>query len=214
MSVTVRQEKEVTIDDVVSEANVIYAKCKKLYPGDDSEERLKEIHNQMVDEHTQFAHAYPIVLRYMCELKQYRQKAFKKYLGYIKHHPWTSEDSFFESQAMYVTLLYKEINPRWDKCHTENLFDNTVRMLKIERDAFNEQIDKNKEEVKRDHSRMMRRNTLELKQWFSQHGATAVDVPLRAIVCDEDGNERECVITPTLEQIGEPDADIDELYAF
>lgn len=186
----VRYEKEVTIDDIVNEANAIYRKCKKLWPtGADADnlDLLSKVHQDMRSEHPQFASAYPIVLRYMCELKEYRQRALKKYLNHLKHHPWTTEDKFLESQAMYVTLLYKETHPRYDEQKARNLFDNTVRLLKLEREAFKQQVESNKKDVEREHRRMMTKNTLELKEWFAKHGKDAVDVPVCAVLLDADG---------------------------
>lgn len=208
----IRYEKEVSIDDVVNEANQIHQKCKKLWPANDDSTALAKIHDDMVSDHRQFADAYPIVLRYMCELKQYRQKAFRRYLNYVKNHPWNSEDSYFESQAMYVTILFKETHPRYDEQKARKLFDNTVRMLKLERDAFKQQMDANKKEVDRDHARMMKKNTLELKEWFARYGKECIDVPVRAVCLDENANA-ECDALHRVDDLinaAAADSDLDE----
>lgn len=179
---TTRYEKNVTADEVADEFDVVWAKSRAKFRAGTSadvysESALSAFHADMVREHPQLASSYPVVLRYLCEMRLYYRDVLLRYLRWLQHHPWTSEDSFFESQATYVKLLYRKTNPKCDNNAVKTLYDNTVRMLKAERDAFKNNVEAIQEDVDREHAELIARNRRELRAWFAQ---TAIpdEIPL------------------------------------
>lgn len=179
MSVTISSEKRVTAKDILAEAETIRGKCEKRFTKKDTPESLADLHSEMLSEHKDFAQAYPIVLRYMCELKLYHTKVMRKFLEIVEKKPWQTEDEFFKAQAMYVAMLYRAENPHCGKKAKETIYNNTLKMLQLERDGFKQQMDETKGVVDADHKRMMRQNREELKNWFSTYGMEAVDVKIQ-----------------------------------
>lgn len=178
-----RYEKEVTIDDVVTEAMQIWTLFKKTFPRSAEHPRsaLTEFYNDMQREHREFSTTYPIVMRYMCEMGQFHPDAFRKYLNYIKHHQWNSVDTYLESQAKYAMILYKKLNPRYKMDDAKNYYDNVLKMLKLERQQFEKEAEEAKTEVDKNHERMNMRNIIELREFYAMYGKEAVDVPIRVV---------------------------------
>lgn len=182
-SVRERYEKEVTVDDVVAEANDIWTLFKKTFPrtAEHSQDSLTAFYNEMQCEHPQFANTYPIVMRYMCELGQFHPDALRKYLRFIQHHQWNSVDSYLESQAKYALILYKRLNPKYKMDDAQRYYDNVLKMLKNERKQFEADADAAKTEVDKNHERMKLRNAIELREFYAMYGKEAVAVPIRVV---------------------------------
>jgi hypothetical protein len=142
-----QSEKNVTADDLLAEAGVIWNKvrAKSLPPGDD--EAADNFMSETRKSHPQFCKSYPIVTKYMIYMQEYKQDAFKKYLLKISKHPWKNEGEYLDSQADYVVLLYKATHPRWDINHVNNLRTNIRSMLQQESELFKARIAKIDEDV-------------------------------------------------------------------
>jgi hypothetical protein len=106
MSAKIDFEKQVSPRDLLKEASIMWKKCKNGADGGEGVALLARMHT----EHREFCTAYPIVARYMCEMKIYSRKAFAQYLAHIQKHPWKSESDYLDSCAEYATILYKVTN--------------------------------------------------------------------------------------------------------
>ena len=181
-----RYEKEVSVDDVVAEANEIWALFKKNFPRTEEHAKveLSDFYKEMQTEHPQFGSTYPIVLRYMCEIGQYHAEALRKWLRYITHHPWKSVESYLESQAKYALILYKQLNRHYKPTDAARYYDNVLKMLKSERKAFEAEAEAAKTEVDKNHERMKLRNAIELREFYAMYGKEAVDVPIKVVAAD------------------------------
>lgn len=147
-----KYEKDVSIDDLLNEAIVIYEKTKNNIT-------LKDAQKQ----HPQFAKSYPIVLRYMCDMKLYHSDAFRKYLNGLK--PWKSLDDYLDSQAEYVYLLHKELNPK-DESMAKKIKKTTRKALKEEHDYFQNNLEKITKKVLAKENKFKENYTKSIKQYF------------------------------------------------
>lgn len=179
--VSITSEKEVTVDDIVNEAIEINKKlrAKKISPGDfDAADKfMSEMHR----EHKAFSQAYPIVLRYICQMQQFHAGALRKYLNHIREHPWKNNDEYLDSQTHYVILLYKETHKRWNRTQVENLRKNIRSMLKSEHDKFIQLSDKYKAEVEHEEEGYKANREETMKSFYKQQGQDTLDMRLRAI---------------------------------
>lgn len=144
MNLKVKNEREVTIDDVVAEAEKIYSAASLHFDkNNDSETFLADIRKK----HPQFCTSYPIVVRYIAQ-KQYSSAALRKYLNHIKEHPWKSQDEYLESQADYVMILYKHTAPKsYDRDkQARNIRAAALESLKREHKKFKSDL-KNSEKI-------------------------------------------------------------------
>lgn len=181
LKLAVTNEKDVTLDFVVSEADAIYKKCRaeKLKFGD--REAAEKQMSQMRKEHPEFCKSYPIVLRYMCEMQEYKTKAFRKYLLKIQEHPWKNQDEYLDSQADYVCLLYMETKKRWTRTAVENIRRNIRKMLQHEHETFMKYSEAFNSEVTAEEEIRAEHTTETLREFYSTYGEEAVDVPVRTV---------------------------------
>lgn len=146
-----------TAEEIIEEADLIYEKFKKEKkhrnvrtdnPKDAAV--IDEIFDWLQKEHSDFAIAYPIQLRFMCQLNKYHSKALKKYLDYIKYHPWKSQDEYLQAQAKYIMYVaeYTERFTREERQKLLNrIYNDTYKVLKQEQDDFDERLKKTRDEM-------------------------------------------------------------------
>ena len=59
-----------------------------------------------------FVYSFPFVVKWMVDCGEFSPDAFSKYLKKIKAPIWNTQEAFLESQADYLCLLARELNPR------------------------------------------------------------------------------------------------------
>jgi protein-tyrosine-phosphatase len=178
-SVSITSEKVVTVDDIINEAIAINKKlrAKKIKPGDfDASDAFM---SAMRKEHKEFSQSYPIVLRYMCQMQQFHSNALRKYLNYIRDHPWKNQNEYLESQVNYVVILYKETHKRWNRTEVDNLAKNVHKMLKQEHERFIELSDKYKKEVEHEETGYKASREESMKAFYALQGHDTLDLHLR-----------------------------------
>lgn len=156
--------KPVTVDAVVDEANLIRKKRQesKLDP----EQFLEKIWS----EHRDFSEAYPLVLRCIaCDLG-YHPKALRKWIDWVKYHPWKTTDEYLEAQARYVYMLHKELNPRLPNTEYQRVYDETCKCLKNEYKIFRGCVEKAQQDQEKLNKKLMEKNRSEFIEAMSKWG--------------------------------------------
>ncbi len=163
-------EKEVTIDQLVDEANVIwkYARARKLQFNDT--EGASRLISDVQRLHPQFCQSYPLVNRYICEMQEYNPKAFRLWLMKIKERPWKSEAEYLDAQADYVAVLFRIKHPRATKTQINNLRINIRTVLQEEHDKFKYYTNEFDKEVTAEDSILKHRNKAELCEFVKIAG--------------------------------------------
>lgn len=125
-------EKEVTVDDIVNEGDAMYKYVKTRFGKCTSE----QLHKEITQAHPQFSKSYPLVVRYMCDMKQYSSRALRLWINKIKNTPWKSEVEYIEAQADYVYKLVCDKNPRASETDKRAVKQNLRKLLMKEHDDF------------------------------------------------------------------------------
>jgi hypothetical protein len=170
LKVKLTSEKEVSIDDLVNEANDIwkYAKARRLKFGDSAgAERLMA---DVQAKHPQFCHSYPIVNRYICEMQQYSTKAFRMWLMKIKEHPWKGENEYLDAQADYIVMLYKVKAPRANMTQVNQFRAQIRALLQVEHEKFKHYVNEFDKEVSAEESVLKKKNANELHKFVLSAG--------------------------------------------
>lgn len=141
----VTYEREVTVDDVVDEANKIWGEVKKMPV--DNLDSVDRILSDLRRTHREFSISYPIVLRYMVQMKAYSPKALRTFLERMKYHPVRSHDDYLESCVDYITILYKQTQGHWDRREAENVRKNIRQTLFTEREKMKKDFERIEEIV-------------------------------------------------------------------
>jgi hypothetical protein len=87
-------------------------------------------------EFSDFSTSFPIVLRWMVQMKKFNARAFEKYL--LKHAAakLDSREAFLELQADYLVLLYREEHKRPDENLVRRYRSSIIEQLLEEDKAF------------------------------------------------------------------------------
>ena len=104
-----KEDKDKKINELVALAKKIWKRIieinlKKEYP----QEMLLNI---MQTEYNEFFLSFPLVLRWMVEVNQFKITAFKRYLEIFLDSEIKSKEEFLKLQGKYLVILYKELNP-------------------------------------------------------------------------------------------------------
>lgn len=166
LKASIRNEKNVTMEDIIEEADQIWSvvRTQKNPTTDEAEEMLK----LMRFKHPEFSKSYPVVLRYMCQMRQYSTKALRQFLLKIKEHPYRSEDEYINAQADYVVMLYKAKTKRWNKRHIENLRKNIRKLLKDEHENFKTKVNEIDEVVKAETEMLSKQHRGEFAEYIKR----------------------------------------------
>lgn len=176
----ITNEKEVTPDFIIEEANEIWKKVKAYNIKFDDQVAAEKCMTEMRREHKEFCTSYPIVLRYMAQMGEYHPSAFRDYINHIKYHPWKSESEYLDSQADYVVRLYKAKNKKWNRTQVNNLRANIRGTLEQEHKTFKDTVSKYTEEVNAEEKKMNAKKIEELKKWYAENEQQIDDLHLRA----------------------------------
>lgn len=180
-------EKNVTIDDVVSEADHIFAEFKRRRFRPDDHKALDDFHLEMFEKHKELAQAYPIVLRYMCQLGCYNSKVFRMFIKKIAESPCKGESEYLDIQADYVVMLYKAYN-KWDAKTIKGVRAEARKKLQDETDNFKKLLKKYEDDVKIKNQQHDQFNKEDLAQFLEENKdffANDGNIPIRTNMTDE-----------------------------
>ena len=102
--------------------------------------------------HHRFTMTFPIVLRYMIQLKQYDKKAFIKFIQKLTANPYRSELEYCERQADYVKYLFMETSRNHNMKDAQTVWKDTYDMLEKEVKAFKEAEEKVKQKMEKNNN--------------------------------------------------------------
>lgn len=165
---SITNAKEVTAEDILREGDVMWGKVKKLKINITDAKAVEELMGRMRLEHKEFCTSYPLVMRYMAQFYQYHHSALKKYLAHIKVSPWKSEEEWLESQATYAMMLYRELNPRYNRTHAEAIKRNVASMLKQETEDFKKHLNDAEKIINEQDKRLKGESRQELMEYFKR----------------------------------------------
>lgn len=125
-----------SLEDIVAEARAIWRAvgASKVDKGDaPGNDALLE---RLQTEHANFCQSFPIVLRWMVQLREFHPKAFEKYLRKHASAELGSREDFLRLQAEYLVLLHREANPRQSEKFIRFYREQLVNQLLAEDKAF------------------------------------------------------------------------------
>ena len=157
MAITVENEKNVTMDEVLEESGVMWDKVRASISasrGAGKDVDVDELYQSIWKEHGKFSQAYPLVVGEMVQ-GRFHPKAFQRYLKYLATSKWgESKDVWLHAQAHYMSILYKQIVPRWNKREAEAAEEHAYQQLKTEDEKWENNIDEIKREMDDDKKRL------------------------------------------------------------
>lgn len=124
LRINIKSEKEVTIDDLVQEANEIWMRVLGKTPIED-----------IAKKYPQFYQSYSIIIQYMYIKNIFVKEIFRNWLLKVQENPWKTTEDYFKSHADYLTELYfYPFNDHLNYSKKEK--NKEAKWLRIEKDKF------------------------------------------------------------------------------
>jgi len=141
-----KEDKDKKIDELTTIAKKIWKRVieinlKKEYP----QEMLL---NVMQSEYNEFFLSFPLVLRWMVEMNQFKVSSFKRYLEIFLDAEIKTKEEFLKIQGKYLVILYKELNPTLSEEKILFYEEEINNLLTLEDEAFKEMEKEALEEIK------------------------------------------------------------------
>ena len=130
-----------------------------------NEKKRDELLVMLQRRETDFQSSFPLVLRWMVQIGQYRQSAFHKYLlKYSKaiKDGLRNEEEYTKLQAEYLVLLFIELNPRTSLKEQQNYRQHLVDTLLAETKQFTKLQEEADKEIKQIAAASAERNRKQL----------------------------------------------------
>lgn len=141
---TVNYAKSLPLDDLLELGNKIWSEVRHN-PDIKDEKKAEEIYYTIYNKYRDFGSSFPLILRWMVQMKKYSPKAFKKFLRKYSTANITSKKEFLILQADYIVYLFEE-GKHYDKKHVNAYREFIIKQLLDEE----EQMKKIDEEMKKE----------------------------------------------------------------
>ena len=164
--------------EIVAIANQIWKRVLEANLREDDTAGSDSLLGELQGEFKDFNASFPLVLRWMVQMRKYRAKAFEKYL--LKHASakLDTREAFLELQAEYLVLLYREEHPHPDENFVRRYRESVVQHLLDEDKTFmalQKQVEEDMEKIEAavDQDRRQRLYEFILAQKVAREGASA-----------------------------------------
>lgn len=123
--------KSASVEELVSMAKEIWSEVIKTNP-----EHCDRLLGEMQKRYSDFNISFPLVLRWMVQMRSFSPKAFETFLRKYKDADLSSREKFLELQAEYIVILYKQLHPHYDERAVKEYRKNLVKQLLDEDKEF------------------------------------------------------------------------------
>ncbi len=137
--------KSLPFDEIVLLSNKIWKEVKSN-PDIKDEKKSEEIYYSIYNKYHDFGSSFPIILRWMVQMKKYSEKAFKKFLRKYSNADISSKKDFLILQAEYIVYLYEE-NKHYDKKQVNTYREFIIKQLLEEEEELKTIEEELKEEI-------------------------------------------------------------------
>uniref|UniRef100_A0A6C0I168 Uncharacterized protein n=1 Tax=viral metagenome TaxID=1070528 RepID=A0A6C0I168_9ZZZZ len=143
--------KEVQIEEIAKTAKAIWKKIIEYYLKNNNSEELL---NNLQSEYNEFFLSFPLVLRWMVEMKQFKIKVFKAYLDKFINAEINSKTEFLKLQGDYLVMLFADLNPSISKEKLAQYEEEITNYLLVEDETFKNMEEEAKEEIQQETEKM------------------------------------------------------------
>lgn len=125
-------------EDIIAIAKQIWKRVRDSGVGAKDDAGNDRLLTELQDDFKDFNASFPIVMRWMVQMRQFSDKALHKYL--LKHSTTSldTREKFLDLQAEYLVLLYRESHPRASAGYINQYRASLVAQLRKEDKEFME----------------------------------------------------------------------------
>ncbi len=135
----VHSKNSATADELVAMANSIFAEVKASGVSIEDEEGTDRLLQNLQTKYKDFLDSFPLVLRWMVQLRQYHAAPFRTYLSVYAsamNAGIRTRHEYNELQAKYLVLLERKLNPKQNNVALQAYRQRIVAMLDKEAEEF------------------------------------------------------------------------------
>lgn len=146
---SVTSAQRATPEELVALAAKIWGEVRNSGVLPNEEKENEALLARLQTEYKDFATSFPLVLRWMVQLRQFNKKAL---LAYLQKHATTrmnTREDFLRLQAEYVVLLHRHTHAHPDEAYVRRLRESLVDQLLREDKKFAEMQKQAEEETRR-----------------------------------------------------------------
>lgn len=133
---TVRSAQRATPEEIVAIGKKIWERVQKSGVGKDDNPGNDALLETLQEEFKDFATSFPLVIRWMVQMRQFNAEALRKYLLMHAQAKLDTREGFLELQAEYLVLLYRETHRHPDEAFVKRYRESLVKQLLEEDKAF------------------------------------------------------------------------------
>jgi hypothetical protein len=166
MAINIENAKNVSADDILGEAAIMWRKVRDVSNATPSTADIENLYARMWKEHADFSKAYPIVMSEMVQ-GRYSQKALRLYIKYVSSQAWAKDkDTWLRTQAHYACILYKCIVPRYKLSDAQRAEEFTYQQLKAEDLKWDNAVEEMKAEMARESAELAEDKRKKLRDYI------------------------------------------------
>lgn len=139
--------KEAQIEEIAKIAKSIWKKIIEYYLKNNNSDELL---NHLQNEYNEFFLSFPLVLRWMVEMRQFKMNVFKAYLDKFINAEINSKTEFLKLQGDYLVMLFIDLNPAASKAKIAQYEEDITNYLLLEDESFKDMEEEAKEELKQE----------------------------------------------------------------
>jgi hypothetical protein len=132
----VHSSQRATPEEIVAIGKEIWAAIRQSKVAADDDRGNEALLEKLQAQYKDFGSSFPLVLRWMAQMRQFNAEALRKYLLLHAEAKLDSREGFLELQAEYLVLLYRETHPHPDEAYIKRYRASLVKQLMEEDKAF------------------------------------------------------------------------------
>lgn len=143
--------KGTQIEEIAKIAKNIWKKIIEYYLKNNNSDKLL---NNLQNEYNEFFLSFPLVLRWMVEMRQFKMNVFKAYLDKFINAEINSKTEFLKLQGDYLVMLFIDLNPAASKTKIMQYEEDITNYLLLEDESFKDMEEEAKEALKQETEKM------------------------------------------------------------
>jgi len=152
-----------SVEDLIRMAEYIYERVRRSGVDPRDDKGNDNLYDDLRLEFRDFAMNYPIVFRWIVQVRQFSSKAFSQYLRKNISNKWDTREDYIRSQADYLVLLFKALNTHYKMSEVREYRKRITEKLLEEDKNFMESYKKAELELEQEEVELKAEREAELK---------------------------------------------------
>jgi len=146
-------------DEITDEARGMFEEVRRARAAGldfNDDKRVEELRKKLQDEHPDFSSGFPIPFRWMVETGEFDPDVFRRWLVQTQNRKtWDTRKEWMESQAIYLSRMYKHRHPKASAKEMSEFTKRTVKALNEEEESHRKNVEEARAEVEKENAEVV-----------------------------------------------------------